>query len=138
MGGLLLRGVHRDSNDNLAKLDEHAPGAPAGGQLALLAAQEHLLDELPVAHARGHEVAPRVERGGEPHALPPPHHAGGRALQVGLERVPGPGPANRVDDRQLRAALARLGDFFSFAGGDVPPQLVAFATAQQKTKGDQR
>ena len=35
-------------------------------------------------------------------------------------------------------ALAHLGDFFNFAGGDVPPQLVAFATAQQKTKGDQR
>ena len=35
-------------------------------------------------------------------------------------------------------ALARLGDFFNFAGGDVPPQLVAFTTAQQKTKGDQR
>jgi DNA-binding transcriptional ArsR family regulator len=34
--------------------------------------------------------------------------------------------------------LARLGDFFSFAGGDVPPQLVAFAEAQEKIKGEQR
>ena len=35
-------------------------------------------------------------------------------------------------------ALARLGDFFNFAGGDVPPQLEAFAAAQDLTKGEQK